>query len=129
MITLKRTGDRALSFDGEILATASTRGEKSAANRWHEVAVYETKGGAIVVAIQYRTQWEGEVSHDYAEQVATVEAAVTALRGYDPCAYLLGYPLGEHYAQKQERLRAELRLRYEHAISEVLSALEPEHID
>lgn len=127
--TLTRTGNRPLAFDGEAIAGATSRGSSGPAeNRWHELAVYRTAGGALVLRLAYRTQWQGELAHDEAVQVASAEDAAAELRAYDPCAYLLGYPPGEHYAERQERVRRDLRLRYETAVSEVLGELEPERV-
>jgi hypothetical protein len=81
-----------------------------------------------VVAVAYRTRWEGEVDHYSAEVCADPQAVADYLCGYDPTAYLLGLPPSEHYRERAERMRRELRLRYEAAVSEVLAVLEPERI-
>ncbi len=40
---------------------------------------------------------------------------------YDPVAYVIGYPPGDQFTLKQERILQSLRLRYESAVSELLS--------
>jgi hypothetical protein len=43
------------------------------------------------------------------------------LREYDPCKYLTGFPPIEAYRERQERLKKDLRLRYESQVEEILS--------
>ena len=126
--TIQRTGDRPLEIDASTLATATTRAPR-ADTRWHDLTVYRTAAGAYVAAVTYRSRWEGEVDHHAAEVCADSAAVADWLRAYDPTAYLLGLPPGDHYRERAERMQRELRLRYEAAVSEVLAALEPERVD
>ena len=124
-VTLQRTGNSPLTFTGELLASAN--GERQAGkeqNRWHEVAVYRTGGGRYVVSVHYRTRWQGELDHGQAEVAETAAEAAAVLRDYDPCGRVQGYPAGDHYAEKQSRLMADLRARYDTLVSEVLSGEE-----
>ncbi|MCC6743620.1 MAG: hypothetical protein IT175_07130 [Acidobacteria bacterium] len=52
-------------------------------------------------------------------------ALVAVLRDYDPTARVLGFPPGPAYAEKQQRMLDDLRLRNEAQIGEMLA----EHAD
>lgn len=124
-VTLPRTGDTPLTFSGELVADSD--GQYAAGqnkNRWHELAVYRTTGGKYVVAIKYRTIWQGELDHDFAAVASDPKEAATLLREYDPTTYVVGYPIGEAYAEKQDRLMRDLTMRYQSQVSEVLSPAE-----
>lgn len=128
--TLERTGDRPLVVEGDRIAEESSRSPKGWGRaRWHEIAVYRTGAGRYVAHVVYRTQWEGEV--EYAEAIVCDSAAELAaeLRAYDPTAHVLGYPVGKQFAERQERLLRDLRLRYEAAMGRALRDVEPEVLD
>lgn len=120
--TLRRTGQRPLAFQGELLAQASGKWQLHREhNRWHEIQVYETAGGKYIVAIAYRTIWEGEADHSYAEVCDEPTKVADVLREYDPIKFVVGYPAGSAYAERQARLIQDIQLRYDTLVSEVLS--------
>lgn len=128
--TLPRTGNRPLEFEGEPLAEASSHSHDGATSaRWHELAIYRTGGGKYVVAIGYRTRWQGEHNHDEVLVEDTAEGAAEIIRSTVPTTHLIGYPLGEQYAEKQARIERAICAAYEAAASEVLAALGPERIE
>lgn len=119
--TLPRTGDAPLKFTGEpIAASCGKRLLGKDNNRWHDLAVYSTESG-YVVAIQYGTQWQGESGYDLAAPCRTPAEVRKVLRDHDPTARLGGFPPGDAYADRQARLVADLRARYEQQVSEVLA--------
>ncbi|MBS3949739.1 MAG: hypothetical protein KGZ53_03630 [Peptococcaceae bacterium] len=127
--TLTRTGDRPLQFSGECIAAADGKyhaGQEQ--NRWHEMSVYRTMGGKYVVEVAYRTQWQGEEAHYRAAICETIEEVITSLRSIDPTAHLQGFPPHPSYAEKQTRLKANLRLQLDVLISEVFDSL-PEAVE
>lgn len=129
-ITLQRTGDRPLKFQGELLAETSSYQHNGPSNtRWHEFALYRTGAGTYVCAIGYRTRWQGEFPYDAAFTAETAEGVIDQLRMTRPDEHLLGYPPGGQYAERQERVRSSLELAYDTAISELLQEIEPEEID
>ena len=122
-ITLDRTGQAPLRFEGELLAESDGRiAAGRDHNRWHAIRIFRTAGGAYVVAVGYRTQWRGELDHDWVEAREAPADLADALRYYDPEGHVLGYPPGEQYAEKQAWLRADLRTRYEHQVSAILGS-------
>jgi crotonobetainyl-CoA:carnitine CoA-transferase CaiB-like acyl-CoA transferase len=120
---LQRTGLAPLRFRGELLARSEGRIQNGRDhNRWHDLRVYRTAGGTFVVAIGYRTQWQGESDHDQAETCPEPGDVVTVLTTYDPTGPVTGYPAGDAYAEKQARLLADVRRRFEVQVSEILAA-------
>jgi hypothetical protein len=124
---LRRTGGAALMLRGYgLIAQATSRAQTGTRqSRWHEIDVWaddsQIAGPAQrhAIAIRYRTQWQGELGHDYATVVERQEIA-RVLTTHDPLTHVAGYPPHEHYAQKQRRILSEIRAGWEHAISEVL---------
>ena len=122
-ITLDRTGKAPLRFRGELLTELDdSRVGRKDQNRWYELAVYRTAAGSYVVRISYRTRWDGELDHDAAELIAEPRGVATTLQEYDPCSPVIGYPAGEAYAERQRRLEADIRRRYNSQVSELLAS-------
>lgn len=117
--TLARTGQAPLKFTGELLKESDDERHN---NRWHELAVYRTTGGRYVVRIAYRTLWQGELARYAAEVVGGPDGVSRVLRNYDPCGPVTGYPLGAAYAERQARLMADIRNRYNAQVSELLAS-------
>jgi hypothetical protein len=84
--------------------------------------LYRAAGG-YVVAIAYRTRWQGELDRDEAHTAARAVDVEKILRDYDPAGHVSGFPAGEHYAEKQRRLLSDIRARYEDQISSLLEKL------
>ena len=123
-IILPRSGQAPLKFRGELLA--ENDGQRVAGreqNRWHELRIYRAED-KIVVAIGYRTRWQGECEHDAAEAVDGLGRVAGVLRDYDLESQVGGYPPGPVYAERQQRLLQDLRRRYDQQVSELLSAPE-----
>jgi hypothetical protein len=122
---LQRTGNTSLKFDGELIADsrpAPASGKKGKdSKRWHELAIYKTTSGKFVLAVTYRSEWKGEQSHYSAEILTDVASVVAAIREYDPVLYVQGFPPGEAYAERQKRLLAEIRQRFDAQVGELLN--------
>lgn len=122
--TLRRTGQPPLAFKGEPIAEVDGRyvgGQEQ--NRWHELALYRTEAGRYVLAIAYRTIWQGESDHHEAHHAESPSAVLERLRDFDPLEYLVGYPPGRAHEAKQERLRDSLQRRWETLISDLYEDL------
>jgi hypothetical protein len=126
-IILSRTGDVPLKFEGDCIAEVSTRlARGQERNRWFEVALYRTRGAKYVLAIGYRTQWQGEHDVDSVIPCVNPEEVRQELQLFDPLRDVTGYPLGEAYAEKQARLERTLRLDWANAIRELFQDLGPD---
>ena len=125
---LERTGDRPLEFEGEIIAESDSRSVSGQdANRWHELTLYRTVSGKLILSITYCSQWQGEMEHHLVEET-TEEDIAGILKCYDPCEFISGFPPYPQFQDKQARIEKDLRLRYEKAVSELLADL-PEKIE
>lgn len=128
-VTLPRTGDRPVRFTGEEVATATSRQSNGPCqSRWYELALYRTDSGRYVLAIGYRSQWEGELPEDrvYVEDSAAAVAA--QLQGAIPELPLLAFPPGAQYEEKRAYVAERLRRCYDAAVGELLQHVEAEDV-
>jgi hypothetical protein len=127
--TLTRTGNRPLTFEGELVAHESTQivnGKDH--SRWHEITLYRATSGKFVIHVAYRTQWQGELDYEDVETCLGIDGATDWLRyEYDPCEHLVGYPEGSQFWTKQAKLMDDLTERYRNAVSNILKDF-PEEI-
>lgn len=122
MITLTRSGDAPLTFSGELLAESDGQWHTGREqNRYHSLGIYKTDAGRYVVGVSYSTSWQGEVGRYVAHVAATPAELANWLRNFDPTAHVGGFPPGDAYAEKQRRLLADIRVRWESQVSEVLA--------
>jgi hypothetical protein len=74
-IKLYRDGKRPLVFNGEEIASASTRDNNS--TRWTRAEVYRSKSGKVIVGVAHLTCWQGERDSFQAAVFTTTEEAVS----------------------------------------------------
>lgn len=94
--TLKRTGNRPLRFEGDLVAEESTKvmnGQEN--NRWHEFHLYRTSGGCFFLSVTYDSHWQGEERHCQVEELGSIESVTKFLRHeYDPLEFTAIWPEG-----------------------------------
>lgn len=122
---ISRDGDTPLTFRGEEIATANSHADEGGnRNRWHEVTVYRTEGGRYVVGIEYHTQWRGEQDrHDAVALGPDLAEVAECLRTTIPIPDGIGYPPKPQYADRQARMKASLRTRWEVMVGELLEVI------
>lgn len=127
-ITLTRTGNRPIRFDGEQIASASTKaGQGPAESRWWDLALYRTAAGAYVVQIVYDTLWQGDSSRSDVYSCPDAAAVVDAVRSHDHRRGIHGY---HNPGERQERLLRALDAAYQAGITRLLNfAVEPEDLE
>ena len=54
-LTVYRSGDRPLQFEGEIIDTINTGSDES--TRWFECLLARTEAGTYVAGVSYHTRW------------------------------------------------------------------------
>jgi hypothetical protein len=130
-LTLPRTGDVPLQFEGEHLAGVSTQTGPGGQdrNRWFEIDLYRTEAGTYVLAISYMTLWQGEHITSRTILCESTEEVRNELRLYNPLQDVNGYPPGDAYQQKQERLERMLRLDWANAIKELFAETGDEFVE
>ena len=86
MITLLRTGDWPLEFEGELLKRVSTQLRVLAPTpagpraRWHELELYRRTAGGFVAVVIYRSTWPDELAQLQAEVCPDLATVATWLR-------------------------------------------------
>lgn len=125
-LRLLRTGQGPLTFRGRRLAavTGPIHGQR-VLDRWYDLVLYRSTEEGGILEIIYRTRRPGEIDHHTALRLATLESdlIVAELRGYDPLAPVLGFPPGEAFQAKQERLERTLRQIYDARITALLGLI------
>ena len=126
--TLPRTGDSPLTFRGDLIAEADSQARQGPAEtRWYELAVYRTAGGSYVVAVGFRSRWQGEQGRNTARVFATPAEVRAYLRDYDPCDpdCWTGIPPGVHDADRRNAMtRSAVAGAFRGAVSRVLAGTE-----
>ena len=90
---IKRSGDRALSFEGRLIAKAGAQGDYGEAKeRWHTLALYHTETGKFVASVEYHATWEGEEEWFEAFVSDMPEKLIEQLQEYDPFSCIFGLP-------------------------------------
>lgn len=119
-IMLERSGNTPIRVRGELVAEASGAAEK--AIRWHTIRVVRVEGGGWAAGVEFCTTWKQEPGHAEAIRTDKVQEVIDFLVGYDLEAHIRGFPPGEKYQARQDRLLAELRAAYDEQVRKVLRA-------
>lgn len=121
-ITLPRTGDSPLRFQGELLAEAGgPRFNGQDINRFHVLQIYRSDGGRFVVAIEFVSRWQGEAGANEAHVCRSGDDVRRVLREYEPIGDRVGFPDKPEFADRQRRLTTAIREQYDACVSELLS--------
>lgn len=89
--TLSRTGDVALTFDGELLAEEDSQGTNGPTEtRWFVLAIYRTTSGKYVGSIAYESRWQGELPQRFAVVLTDPAAVREWFIRFDPCTHRSG---------------------------------------
>lgn len=126
-VKLKRTGQLPLVFRGELLKEADGKWVNGKdQNRWHKIALYQTEQSKrFVLAISYRTQWQGEENQDDVLILGPEQQQmIDVLRDYDPVPTHVGFPKAEHFRDRQRDLEEGLRRRFASLVTEILEDVE-----
>ena len=120
--TIKRSGDRALSFRGKLIATAGEQaGQGEGKDRWHTITVYHTESDKLVATVEYSATWEGEEEWIVAYIAITPAGLIKQLQEHDPMACVFGYPDTPQFKGRNEHLERVLMTRYDNALASVLA--------
>lgn len=93
--SLERSGNAPLQFTGTLVAESEGRSgfDGRDHNRYHNIRIYRTQSGNHIVSVQYRTRYQGEDDHDYAEVAGQNPAGVTEkLMMYNSTELVTTYP-------------------------------------
>jgi hypothetical protein len=117
-VEIPRSGDSPLRFNGELLASQSSRLVAGMeATRWHEMEIYRTDNGKYVIHLGWRTQWSREPSQDVALAAGSMQEAQEAIRAaLPPIEPLAGYPLAGRLEDRRLRLEQDAMVRFDAAV-------------
>lgn len=87
--------------------------------RTYSGVVYMTEDGLIVLSIAFRSEWDGEPPYNWAFSGKNTLDIQLQMRGVEKVPAGVGYPVGERFAPKQERLIAELKQAFDRVISRI----------
>lgn len=127
-ITLVRTGNRPLRFQGEMLSSCNTKAHSGPGDtRWWEMAIYRTQAGGYVVHIAYDSNWQGETCRYDVYPCADAAAVAAAFRDHDHLSAIHGY---YNAGERQERLLRQLTDIYLAHVTDLLDGanIEPEYL-
>jgi hypothetical protein len=130
LITLSRSGDRPLAFEGERLDETTTRTNSGPTElRWWALALYRTQAGAPVLHVQYHTRWEGEQGASAVLIGTDDDDLAVQVRGFDP----LQGATGLRRVQVAQDAKPDVRVQALHnawdaGVGRVLQHLLPERI-
>jgi hypothetical protein len=102
------------------------------ATRWYCLAIYQTKGGKWVGCVTYKVagpvQEHGERDDQRAEICESPAALAKWFKSYDPLIPVHGWPPGDRFRERQERLLKHMKALYERQVSALFEQL-PEMVE
>ena len=120
--TLKRSGLPALTFTGKQIASVSSKGTtKTTEQRYHDIAIYLTRGGKYIVAVNYFSNWRNEPPYYEVEAFISPQGVSKWLSEYDPTHAVIGYPPHPTFEARQERLLDDIERRFDQIVSEAMT--------
>jgi hypothetical protein len=122
-LVLERTGDLPIRLKGRLIAEGTTNpsGEDS---RSYTVRSYRTATGNYVGQVAYQTTWNTEVNGSTVYVAETLTALADMLLNHNCLKYFVGYPEGNQFDNKQDRLEWMLRSKYTALVSRLLVDLD-----
>ncbi len=129
-ITLPRTGEAPLRFQGELIATANGQFVGTRPTRpnvdWFEVSIYRVTGNSngprvsrFVVAVTYRKKLKGIASEQ--RRATTTDDPAGMFGAFDPLTLVDWPPDAEQFARKRESLRVRVLAQWQQLVSAVLA--------
>tara|TARA_R110002072_G_scaffold303123_1_gene494617 strand:+ start:16870 stop:17280 length:411 start_codon:yes stop_codon:yes gene_type:complete len=124
-ISLNRTNQEALEFEGELLLQEpGNDADGSSGGRWHDISVYREAGEDMVIAVAYRTQCSTESALIHAERADDVNDADSVLSLYEATEGIDRQSLNEMPENSRKRLLERVVSRYDLQVNSVLVQLE-----
>ncbi len=121
---LTRTGREPIEFTGEAIADSSSKSHNGPRqNRWHEVRVYRTKGGNLILEVVRRTCWQGESDLCQATKHSDSAGVAEELRAINPTDGVQGYPEGQQWYAKQAALMRSIAEGWSEIVSTILEEI------
>lgn len=123
---LEITGELPFEFTGIEIFSGTTRDTSLNQNRYYVLDIYEAKdddGKYYLAHIEYETCWDGENDFRCLYDADNLNELKNLLDSYDPLAYLVGFPTGDRYIEKQNKLKEQLSFKWQELKIEALTDL------
>jgi hypothetical protein len=121
---LEITGELSLEFDGSSLLSESSHWVNGRdRNRYHTIDIYEPSDGGYILYICFVTHWQGEHDQKDAWELDTLDDVARKLDSYDPTEFLVGFPIGQHFIEKQLKLEESIKRDWVELKGKVLNSL------
>lgn len=120
--TIDRTGREPLAFTSDNSGTwwRTEGGEK----RQHIISIFVTKGGKLVAAVNYETEWPRESNRSSAHYSENWKDIVVWLSAYQAADDVTGFPAGEQFRANEERVKREILEQYQILVSKVCEEMD-----
>jgi len=114
MIITTTTLDECVVPDDPIAHASGHRIDGDDQNRWHDLTLYQLDDDSLVCHLEYFSNWEKEIDHDFLLRATDLADLRQQLRDHarSPFDYVRGFPPLPEYAQRQTNLIHWLRSRF-----------------
>lgn len=123
---LDRSGLRPLAFTGQELSTVEVVANSGpCSSRWWSIRAFKTDSDKYILALEWKTQWQGENNQDYAEVFESLDDLAYRLENWNPLVNLIGFPASTDgkYAAKQQHIEKTIQQVWAEQVSETLRTL------
>lgn len=123
-IIIQASGEIPTEFQGELEKEWSGQWINGRdRNRYHTVDLYRTDENILVLVITWHTHWQGESDNVQILDCEDEAEILPILDTIDPLEHLVGYPKGEHFANKQITLERQITDDWRQLKGEIASDL------
>jgi hypothetical protein len=117
---LDRTGQSPVAFNGSLIVQVASDDEDKL-DRGFAVSVWKTDSGTYVAHVRYLTKWKTEAEGATVYVADNAKGISAMLRQHNPLQFVVGYPPGKQFAEKQARLEKSVLGRYGSLIGKMLT--------
>jgi len=123
--TLQRTALPALTFTGERLAEAVGEDtDHSTAGRVHDIAIYRTNDGELIVSVRSLSPFPTELSDSFVEATSSLSEVEEVLSLFDATERLDASLFPDKAGHSQPAVATVMRKRFDRQVINVLQAVE-----
>lgn len=123
---IRPTGSAPVHFTGSIVATATLLPAIERGSRYHEMTLYRTAAGKLLLVVVFASTWRDEGERTWLvelDDVGEVEEALDNLEDEAALPLDCGHPPIARLAEARRRLEAEMRTNYRLRASDLLARI------
>jgi hypothetical protein len=119
---MEHTGHPPLRITGSLVASARMGGDAKGRSRWVDVNLYRTRTGHYVIGIRYDSEWPDETPYsEFFGPTPDPHEIVHYLLRFDIRDHVGGFPEGDQFKARQERLLKSMQRKFMAATGQVLA--------